>query len=147
MVIALAMTQFRFYFHIIHQQLKKQLMPCISPVPTHPNNQNFTRVGIVAAYSSSDSNSNQSPPSALSAKIEKGVQTTENFDLTEAGKQDEKKAKEIEGLLRANTDLKQSLEVHKGKVRASKETIKRLLVEQSRMERKQVFIIKIICKF
>lgn len=52
--------------------------------------------------------------------------------------QDEKKAKEVENLLRINEELKQSLEVQRSKVRASKETIKRLLIEQSRMERKQV---------
>jgi hypothetical protein len=109
----------------------------------HPSstNQQIVRSGIVAAYSSSSdsSNSNHNPLSTQSTRIEKGMQTTETFDLMETGKHDEKKAKEIETLLRANTDLKQTLEVQKSKVRASKETIKRLLVEQSRMERKQVF--------
>jgi hypothetical protein len=71
-------------------------------------------------------------------RAEKAIQTLESFDPTEAGKQDEKKTKEIEGLLRANAELKQTLDVQKVKVRASKETIRRLLVEQSRMERKQV---------
>jgi hypothetical protein len=71
-------------------------------------------------------------------KGEKAIQTVESHDALEAGKQDEKKTKEIENLLRTNTELKQTLEVQRGKVRASKETIKRLLVEQSRMERKQV---------
>lgn len=51
---------------------------------------------------------------------------------------DEKKAKEVENLVRMNTELKQSLDVQKAKVKASKETIRRLLIEQSRMERKQV---------
>ena len=54
-------------------------------------------------------------------------------------KLDEKKSKEIENLVRATTELKQVIEVQRIKVRASKETIRRLLVEQSRMERKQVF--------
>lgn len=54
-------------------------------------------------------------------------------------KLDEKKSKEIENLMRATTELKQVIEVQRIKVRASKETIRRLLVEQSRMERKQVF--------
>lgn len=110
---------------------------CISPVqPSHNNQlqQTARQSTNITAYSSS-SDSNQSPPSM---KTEKGVQTNESFDPMEAGKIDEKKTKEIEGLVRANTELKQTLEVQKGKVRASKETIKRLLVEQSRMQRKQV---------
>jgi len=43
--------------------------------------------------------------------------------------------------MRATTELKQVIEVQRIKVRASKETIRRLLVEQSRMERKQVFFL------
>ncbi len=43
-----------------------------------------------------------------------------------------------EELLKANKELNQQLEVQRAKVRASKDTIKRLLIRQSRMERKQV---------
>ncbi|KAF7636889.1 Protein kinase domain-containing protein [Meloidogyne graminicola] len=66
--------------------------------------------------------------------VEKSVQTVECIDFE---KHEEKKSKEVENLLRATTELKQALEIQRSKVRASKETIKRLLVEQSRVERKQ----------
>ncbi|KAL3116072.1 hypothetical protein niasHT_007372 [Heterodera trifolii] len=113
-----------------------QLAPlCVSPVQmvghyVHTNNR-FSN-----AYPSSDSN--QSPP-PQNARAEKGVQAGgDSPEQSEMSKQmDDKKAKEVENLLRINMELKQSLEVHKSKVRASKETIKRLMVEQSRMERKK----------
>uniref|UniRef100_A0A914HE53 Protein kinase domain-containing protein n=1 Tax=Globodera rostochiensis TaxID=31243 RepID=A0A914HE53_GLORO len=114
-----------------------QLTPlCVSPVQVvghyvHTNN----RSSLV--YPSSDSN--QSPPPQQTIRAEKAVQAgMDSPEQGELGKQmDDKKAKEVENLLRINGELKQSLELHKAKVRASKETIKRLMVEQSRMERKK----------
>ena len=104
----------------------------------NPSNSHVKFGGGSSIYSSSDSN--LSPPSTtiILSKTEKCVQTIESGDLSD--KQDEKKSKEIENLMRATTELKQVLEVQRTKVRASKETIKRLLVEQSRMERKQVYL-------
>lgn len=102
------------------------------------SNSNPKFGGGSSIYSGSDSNT--SPPSTTTAnlnfsKTEKSVQTIESGDLSD--KLDEKKSKEIENLVRATTELKQVIEVQRIKVRASKETIRRLLVEQSRMERKQ----------
>lgn len=94
----------------------------------------------ITAYSSGDSN--QSPPSSSSSKIEAEVQTDAILELEYSGlkqaQEDFKKDKYKEELLRINSELKQSLEIQRAKVRASKETIKSLLVKQSRMERKQV---------
>lgn len=89
--------------------------------------------------SSNTSDSTQSPPLQPN-KAEKCVQTNvESHEQGEISRQaDEKKAKEMENLVRMNTELKQNLEVQRIKIRASKETIRRLLVEQSRMERKKV---------
>uniref|UniRef100_A0A915PCR5 Protein kinase domain-containing protein n=1 Tax=Meloidogyne floridensis TaxID=298350 RepID=A0A915PCR5_9BILA len=101
------------------------------------SNSNPKFGGGSSIYSGSDSNT--SPPSTTTnlnfSKTEKSVQTIESGDLSD--KLDEKKSKEIENLVRATTELKQVIEVQRIKVRASKETIRRLLVEQSRMERKQ----------
>uniref|UniRef100_A0A915LHL2 Protein kinase domain-containing protein n=1 Tax=Meloidogyne javanica TaxID=6303 RepID=A0A915LHL2_MELJA len=84
---------------------------------------------IIATYPNGDSLSSDS------INAHQSVQTIESGDLSD--KLDEKKSKEIENLVRATTELKQVIEVQRIKVRASKETIRRLLVEQSRMERKQ----------
>ncbi|KAL7078410.1 hypothetical protein ACQ4LE_001983 [Meloidogyne hapla] len=100
------------------------------------SNSNPKFGGGSSIYSGSDSN--LSPPSTTNlifSKTEKYVQTLESGDVCD--KHDEKKSKEIENLVRATTELKQVIEVQRIKVRASKETIRRLLVEQSRMERKQ----------
>nr|CAD2172947.1 unnamed protein product [Meloidogyne enterolobii] len=116
-------------------------------IATYPNGDSLSSDSIMlisnpkfgggsSIYSGSDSN--LSPPSTTNlnfSKTEKSVQTIESGDLSD--KQDEKKSKEIENLVRATTELKQVIEVQRIKVRASKETIRRLLVEQSRMERKQ----------
>lgn len=95
------------------------------------------------AYSSSDSN--QSPPSS-SFKIDTEVQTDyssafdSEYSLIGSSalrlQEDNKKIKDE--LLRLNTDLKQKYERELKKVQASRETIKTLLIQKSRMERKQV---------
>lgn len=113
---------------------------CVSPVPCLLNNYGV-RNSNMATYSFSDSN--QSPPSSSSfLRIEAEVQTDAILELEYTGsrqsQEDFKKDKYKEELLRINSELKQSLEIQRAKVRASKETIKSLLVKQSRMERKQV---------
>ncbi|KAI1721198.1 protein kinase domain-containing protein [Ditylenchus destructor] len=112
---------------------------CISPVPQ------ITRIPTVGVvYSSSDgSNSNQSPPSSSSAnRVEVEVQTDVIPEIDGGGairqlQEDLKKDQFKQELMRMNNELKQSLEIQRAKVRASKETIKQLLIKQSRMERKQ----------
>lgn len=110
---------------------------CISPVPCLLNNY-IARNPNIATYSSGDSNQS---PSSSSSRVEAEVQTDPIFEFEYIGtRQDDfKKDKYKEELLRINSELKQSLEIQKAKVRASKETIECLLVKQSRMERKQVF--------
>lgn len=112
-----------------------------SPVPSIPiNASNRTPNNVAIVYSSSDSN--QSPPTASSSRIEAEVQTEVINEFEVAGhlkqyQEDQKKDQYKTELLKMNAELKQSLESQRAKVRASKETIKSLLIKQSRMERKQ----------
>uniref|UniRef100_A0A915EVB0 Protein kinase domain-containing protein n=1 Tax=Ditylenchus dipsaci TaxID=166011 RepID=A0A915EVB0_9BILA len=125
--------------------LSNDLVPlCTSPIPTSsgPNNLSMNRTpnNVALLYSSSDSN--QSPPSSSSSKMEAEVQTDALADFEAAGslkqmQEDFKKDQYKNELVRMNNELKQNLEIQRSKVRASRETIKSLLIKQSRMERKQ----------
>lgn len=84
--------------------------------------------------------SNQSPPSSSSSR-EVEVQTDLVFESEMRVQDDFKKDKYKDELLRINAELRQCIDVQKAKIRASKETIKNLLVQQSRMERKQVIFV------
>lgn len=94
-------------------------------------------------YSSSDSN--QSPPS-YSFKVDTGIQTDSlevlNSEYLYSNplifRQMEDKQKE---LLRLNAELKSKYEKEKKKNQSSRETLKNLLIQKSRMERKQVFFL------
>lgn len=91
------------------------------------------------AYSSSDSN--QSPPSGSKTKVEVAVQTDMSLDVEKMDEnRNEKYIEEISRLTRMSNDVKTQLELEKARVKASKETIRRLMVQQSTMERKQVFL-------
>lgn len=112
--------------------------------PVYSTNNNYT--GLIRtptvnlnAYSSSDSN--QSPPSS-SFKVDAAIQTeySENnseysFSNTLIFRQLEEKNKEV---LRLNVELKAKYEKEKKKNLSSRETLKSLLIQKSRMERKHV---------
>uniref|UniRef100_A0A914DBN8 Protein kinase domain-containing protein n=1 Tax=Acrobeloides nanus TaxID=290746 RepID=A0A914DBN8_9BILA len=119
------------------------------PFPSSPappmNNQvmnaatlnRFTPTHILQAYSSSDSN--QSPPSASKIKSEVAVQTESACEpgKIEEDRPSDKYIEEISRLTRLNVECKTQLEIEKSRVKASKGTIKHLLVQQSTMQRKQ----------
>ncbi|TKR67857.1 hypothetical protein L596_023941 [Steinernema carpocapsae] len=106
----------------------ESLTMTISPTGNH-------HTGVVC-YTSSDSN--QSPPrpgSCSNSRVDQDVQTDEDYDTIKL--EDSKKEMYIAEMRKANGDLKDQLVTMRRKVDASKETIMRLLIHQSKMERKQ----------
>ena len=90
------------------------------------------------SYSSSDSN--LSPPNGAPTRIEAEVQT-DVAELNAVRQEDMKKAEDMASIKRLNDSLKTQLETKTQRIRACNETIKRLLIEQSKVERKQVRIL------
>uniref|UniRef100_A0A915BUT1 Protein kinase domain-containing protein n=1 Tax=Parascaris univalens TaxID=6257 RepID=A0A915BUT1_PARUN len=103
----------------------------VSPVPNSRMTPNH-----LAVYTSSDSN--QSPPQAARPKCDSEVQTDEAWTASEDARAElSKKDRIIEEMQRVVDDLKQQAIKKDRRVEACKETIKRLLIQQSTMERKQ----------
>ncbi|VDM41824.1 unnamed protein product [Toxocara canis] len=103
----------------------------VSPVPNNRVTPNHLMV-----YTSSDSN--QSPPQPGRPKCDSEVQTDEVWAASEDARVElAKKDRIIEEMQRVIDDLKQQAIKKDRRVEACKETIKRLLIQQSTMERKQ----------